>query len=51
MIHVEAVSDENLIELSKGKIPVYLISRHVDELVDNCISLNNELGASLRQKR
>jgi LacI family transcriptional regulator len=50
IIHVEAVSDEYLIELSKGKTPVFLMSRHVDELVDNCISLDNELGGYLATK-
>lgn len=44
ILHVEAVSDEYLIELSKGKIPIYLVSRYVEELKDNCISLDNELG-------
>jgi LacI family transcriptional regulator len=44
ILHVEAVSDEYLVELSKGKTPIYLISRHVEELPDNCISLDNELG-------
>ncbi|GAA6204916.1 LacI family DNA-binding transcriptional regulator [Thalassotalea sp. SU-HH00458] len=44
ILHVEAVSDEYLVELSKGKTPIYLISRHVGELPDNCISLDNELG-------
>ncbi|MDO6445219.1 LacI family DNA-binding transcriptional regulator [Colwellia sp. 1_MG-2023] len=44
ILHVEAVSDEYLVELSKGKTPIYLISRHVEGLPDNCISLDNELG-------
>ncbi|MFT5758835.1 MAG: LacI family transcriptional regulator [Alteromonadaceae bacterium] len=44
IIHVEAVSDQYLIELSKGKTPIFLISRHVEALLDNCISLDNELG-------
>ena len=44
ILHVEAVSDEYLLELSKGKTPIYLISRHVEELPDKCISLDNELG-------
>jgi LacI family transcriptional regulator len=44
ILHVEAVSDEYLLELSQGKTPIYLISRHVEEMPDKCISLNNELG-------
>jgi LacI family transcriptional regulator len=47
ILHVEAVSDEYLIELCKGSTPVYLMSRYVDEISDNCISLNNELGGFL----
>lgn len=44
ILHVEAVSDQYLLELSQGKTPIYLISRHVEELPDKCISLDNELG-------
>lgn len=50
ILHVESVSDEYLIELSKGKTPIYLINRYVDELKDNCISLDNELGGYLASK-
>lgn len=48
--HVEAVSDEYLIELNNGKTPVYLMSRYVEALADKCISLNNELGGYLATK-
>lgn len=48
--HVEAVSDEYLIKLSKGKTPIYLMSRYVEELKDQCISLDNELGGYLATK-
>lgn len=48
--HVEAVSDEYLVEISKGKTPIYLMSRFVDELNDKCISLDNELGGYLATK-
>jgi LacI family transcriptional regulator len=44
---VEAVTDDYLIELCKGKTPVYLMSRLVEGLNENCISLNNELGGFL----
>jgi LacI family transcriptional regulator len=47
ILHVEAVTDDYLINLSKGKIPVYLISRLVDDLKQSCISLDNELGGYL----
>ena len=51
IIHVEAVSDEYLIELSKGKTPIFLISRHVEALSENCISLDDELGGYLATKK
>ncbi|MEI6894274.1 MAG: LacI family DNA-binding transcriptional regulator [Colwellia sp.] len=47
ILHVEAVTDDYLIDLSKGKTPIYLLSRWVEELSDNCISLDNELGGYL----
>jgi LacI family transcriptional regulator len=47
ILHVEAVSDEYLIELCKGSTPIYLMSRYVEEISDHCISLNNELGGFL----
>lgn len=47
ILHVEAVSDEYLIELSKGKTPFVLINRFIPELADICISLNNELGGRI----
>jgi len=50
IIHVEAVSDEYLIALCKGDTPVYLMSRYVDEISENCISLDNELGGYLATK-
>lgn len=50
ILHVEAVSDEYLIELSKGKTPIYLVGRHVDAIAEHCISLDNELGGYLAAK-
>ena len=47
ILHVEAVSDDYIIELSKGKTPIYLMSRLVEGLEEKCISLNNELGGYL----
>lgn len=44
ILHVESVSDEYLIELSKGSTPIVLINRHIPEIADRCISLDNELG-------
>ena len=47
ILQVEAVTDEYLIDLCKGKIPVYLMSRLVDEISEHCISLDNEMGGYL----
>lgn len=48
--HVEAISDEYIVEMNKGKTPIYLMSRYVEELGDKCISLDNELGGYLATK-
>ena len=47
ILHSEVLSDEYLLELSKGSIPVVLINRDIPGFEDNCISLNNELGGYL----
>jgi len=47
ILHVEAVSDDYLLDLCKGETPVYFMSRLVEGLNENCISLNNELGGYL----
>lgn len=50
ILHVEAVSDDYLIELSQGDTPIILVSRLVENLANNCISLDNELGGYLAAK-
>ena len=50
ILHVEAVSDEYLIELSKGSTPIVLINRYIPALKDNCIFLDNQLGGYLATK-
>ncbi len=50
ILHVEAASDDYLRELAKGDIPVYLMSRLVEGLESQCISLDNELGGYLATK-
>ena len=47
ILHVEAVDDEYLVNLCKGSTPVYLMSRLVGDISENCISLDNELGGYL----
>jgi len=50
IIHVEAVSDQDLVALSQGDIPIYLISHYVEALKEKCISLDNEMGGYLSTK-
>ncbi|MCW9017770.1 MAG: LacI family transcriptional regulator, partial [Kangiellaceae bacterium] len=50
ILHVEAVSDDFLIELSKTNTPFVLINRQVESLSSNCIVLNNEQGGYLATK-
>ncbi|GIU18790.1 transcriptional regulator [Shewanella sp. c952] len=50
ILHVEAVSDEYLVELVKNEVPIVLINRFIPAIADNCISLNNELGGYLAAK-
>ncbi|MDR6984971.1 LacI family transcriptional regulator [Rheinheimera pacifica] len=51
ILHVEAVSDEYLIKLANGNMPIVLINRFIPQLADNCISLDNELGGYLATKQ
>ena len=50
ILHVEAVSDDYLIELSKGNTPIVLINRYIDQIGAQCISLNNSFGGYLATK-
>ena len=50
IVHVEGLTDEYLIELSKGKTPIYFMSRIIPKLEENCIHLDNELGGYLAAK-
>jgi len=50
IVHAEAVSDEYLTELNKKDTPVYLMSRHVPAMSEQCVSLNNEMGGYLATK-
>ncbi|GHB64093.1 transcriptional regulator [Psychrosphaera saromensis] len=50
ILHVEAVSDEYLIKLNKGKVPIVLINRFIEEMADSCITLDNALGGYLMTK-
>ncbi len=47
ILHVEAVSDEYLIQLARQDVPLVIVNRYIKEIEENCISLDNELGAFL----
>ena len=44
IVHVEALTDEYLVELGNSGVPIVVMNRIVPGLEDNCISLNNEHG-------
>lgn len=50
ILHVEAVSDEYLINLSKSETPFVLLNRFIAELADRCIVLDNVRGGYLATK-
>ena len=50
ILHVESLSDEYLIELSQGKVPIVILNRQIPQISDHCISLNNEVGGYLATK-
>lgn len=50
ILHVEALSDDYLLELSKGDVPIYLMNRWVEGMEDRCIYLDNKIGGYLAAK-
>jgi len=47
ILHVDAVDDRYLAELSKGPIPIVVIGRSIQGAEENCVNLDNELGGYL----
>ena len=47
VIHSKALSDQELIEFSKAAKGMVLINRHIPELAERCVSLDNHKGAYL----
>lgn len=47
IIHDDDLTDEYIIKLSKDDVPIYLISRYIKELANNCITLDDNLGGFL----
>ena len=50
ILHVYSLSDEYLVELSKGPVPIVLLNRLVPEIASRCISLDNEYGGYIATK-
>jgi LacI family transcriptional regulator len=51
IVHIDALSDNELIEISKQySTPIILINRYIHELRDHCVYLNNESGGQLATK-
>ena len=44
ILHVYSVSDDYLIKLSEGTVPVILLNRYIPEVSAQCVSLDNEYG-------
>jgi LacI family transcriptional regulator len=47
ILHVEALSDQYLVEHSNQAVPFVIVNRRVPGLADHCISLNNARGGYL----
>ena len=50
ILRVDAVSDEYLLQLNKGHVPIILLDRFIPKMADQCIYLDNELGGYLATK-
>lgn len=50
ILHVDALSDEYLEELSNGPVPLVIINRLVPSIADKCIHLDNKIGGYLAAK-
>lgn len=50
IVHAEELSDEYLVQIAKGKTPIYILNRYIEEIADRCISLDNEKGGYLIAK-
>ncbi len=47
IVHVEALTDEFLVQHNQKSTPLVVVNRNVTGLADRCFSLNNELGGYL----
>lgn len=44
ILHVDAVSDDYLVALNDGAVPIVLINRSIAGIAGNCVNLDNEHG-------
>lgn len=47
IVHLEALPDEEVLELLAGEVPVVLVGRHIAEAGDRSIAIDNEYGGRL----
>lgn len=47
ILHLEAVSNEYLVELAESGLKFLVVNRFVEEIADRCVSINNKLGGYL----
>ena len=47
VLHVEALSDDAVLELMAGDLPVILVARHIAEAGNRSLSIDNEFGGRL----
>lgn len=47
VVHAERLSDDYLIELSKGSTSIYILNRYIPSIAHRCISLDNLYGGYL----
>lgn len=50
ILHLEAVSDDYLTELSEQKVPFVLVNRFIPAIEESCIALDNEYGGYIATK-
>ncbi|XOV78944.1 MAG: LacI family DNA-binding transcriptional regulator [Aestuariibacter sp.] len=44
ILHLEALSDDYLIELAKDDTPFVVVNRYIEDIKQNCISVDNTVG-------
>jgi LacI family transcriptional regulator len=50
ILHVDAVSDDYLVDLNEGSVPIVLINRSIPAMAGNCVNLDNEYGGYIAAK-